>query len=902
MLPDPEDNLINKTIEELKIEKIDVQEPVTFVKDLIASDAHPANAEIKAMLDSLVFILEQLDALYNQLTGYQQSKKSDDLMQTLKILIEPYGKIKWKLLSAIEQSGLIFENHFDREKQKTQKKPTSENSLTGDSSKQEIYGEQPVQGFKPSKEITLELRAAILNNDRGWVLDIIKGNNIDVNQLEADGLAPLHFACLKHKADAISALLERNANTNLYSKLGFTPLHYALLNKCADKQMQLNIINTLLQKLYSTDVNAKARSDYSYSFSYGVFNGWTALHFAARLGITDLVQALINNRAKINVLSFNDETPLYLAAAGGFVDIVKILKDNGAALAIGRTPFSPAIKTNDSTVTIGHSPFYPVITNGYIDILDMFLKIKNPFPQTRTDAALLMAQKAANYVKTKNDSDYVYPSATSFFDCYLLLFTWPIGELGTLIWGENCRPVHEVILEMLAERFENPVDVDHAKITVKITQKLLDRQDAQNRIWLANILMPHAVHNNLNIDLIDLLLGYGAGLQAAFSIALKWTNNEACLRFLIKRGAKADKSVLGIEKHYCTRHPVHEAADAGDVPRLRALLEQYGAAGVNDEDHHHATPVHIAASKGDLEVLMALTEKLACIKTATRFGVLPLHCAAFNGHTPIVSYLLRSNDDKVATINQQNIHGLTPLHAAIMAGKVDTALLLLKEGADTTTKSARKLTPLEYAFMNSKSRNYFHPSLTIPGIIEQHRTSNEQAENSDQIINIGETFPTLAMTGDIVQSLQQVHQGQDTSYCGYYALYNALSLLQINTDSFPDSVRLALKFGTFEKNDRKKFSEFFAWTLDSISKKRKIGSLGSLLPIELQHLVAIICPTAPIVVLEKKQLKDIADGIIQPDQMYQQIEQLCTDEAVRKASRKNKRENWNYCEDFQAVN
>ena len=57
----------------------------------------------------------------------------------------------------------------------------------------------------------------------------------DPNQTDADGYAPLHFACMfAGAAGAVRALLEAGADPNAETGEGLRPLHLAAENFCAD--------------------------------------------------------------------------------------------------------------------------------------------------------------------------------------------------------------------------------------------------------------------------------------------------------------------------------------------------------------------------------------------------------------------------------------------------------------------------------------------------------------------------------------------------------------------------------------------------------------------------------------------------------------------------------------------
>lgn len=146
------------------------------------------------------------------------------------------------------------------------------------------------------------------------------------------------------------------------------------------------------------------------------------------------------------------------------------------------------------------------------------------------------------------------------------------------------------------------------------------------------------------------------------------------------------------------------------------------------EDHHPApdrrvntaktrirqTAMHFVASKKHLDIARLLVDHKASTRTRDRRGQYPIHRAAAVGSVPMVSLLLKNR----SPLNAADTEGYTPLHHAVAEGHGmstiynvrvqsrginhvsclgDTAVALLKEGADYTLKNSAEELAMDLA-------------------------------------------------------------------------------------------------------------------------------------------------------------------------------------------------------------
>jgi ankyrin repeat protein len=111
---------------------------------------------------------------------------------------------------------------------------------------------------------------------------------------------------------------------------------------------------------------------------------------------------------------------------------------------------------------------------------------------------------------------------------------------------------------------------------------------------------------------------------------------------------------------------LYQAAQAGDVAKVRALLAVDPRLATRPDKKHPLNPLHLAAMQPNIalaEVLLTYGVDINILDLIT--GRTPLHLAAQLGHHQMVRYLLSHG----ANMHVCDAHGLTPLHLAQQAQK-----------------------------------------------------------------------------------------------------------------------------------------------------------------------------------------------------------------------------------------
>lgn len=129
-------------------------------------------------------------------------------------------------------------------------------------------------------------------------------------------------------------------------------------------------------------------------------------------------------------------------------------------------------------------------------------------------------------------------------------------------------------------------------------------------------------------------------------------------------------------------HPLIEASENGDLPRVRTLLAE-GA----DPDARRidgTTSLHWAVHSDHAETAVLLLEAGADARAGDRYGITPLHLAAVNGNAALIARLLEAGADANAVAPT----GDTALMTATRTGQPDAVSVLLEAGARVDARDA----------------------------------------------------------------------------------------------------------------------------------------------------------------------------------------------------------------------
>jgi RNA polymerase sigma factor (sigma-70 family) len=166
--------------------------------------------------------------------------------------------------------------------------------------------------FKSGVRPDVHEAAAIGQTER--VEKLINEDRVRLNSFSAEGFTPLALAAHFGHRETTELLINQGADINLVSRhpVQVTPLHAALFGK------QVETARTLIE--HGADVNIK-RGGAGWPRA-----GWTALHYAAGFGFTELIPLLVASGADKQLVDEQQHTPLAVAVEEGQEEAAKLLR------------------------------------------------------------------------------------------------------------------------------------------------------------------------------------------------------------------------------------------------------------------------------------------------------------------------------------------------------------------------------------------------------------------------------------------------------------------------------------------------------------------------------------------------------------------------------------------------
>ena len=227
---------------------------------------------------------------------------------------------------------------------------------------------------------------------------------------------------------------------------------------------------------------------------------------------------------------------------------------------------------------------------------------------------------------------------------------------------------------------------------------------------------------NKTVWSVDGVRSLGAKLESAFEK----------LKHEISKGSRVDK--IPFSPSLFTE-PIHWAAERGNLPAVRALLDS----GVDADKvgaYHYISrsfvsstegqfALRFAAKKGHLAVVKALIEAGADVNKQDIYGDTALGAATARGSTLVVMELMKAGAD----VNLADDMGSTPISSAAELGNSIIVALLIQAGADVHKEDEDGVKPIDFALRYSTEDDDWREDLGANGAsIEEYKKCVEMLE------------------------------------------------------------------------------------------------------------------------------------------------------------------------------
>ena len=418
--------------------------------------------------------------------------------------------------------------------------------------------------------------------------------------------------------------------------------------------------------------------------------GITPLHLAASNGYTELTKLLIEKyNATIDVTTMDKKTPLHLAAENGQKSVTHTLINLKAN-----------VNAKDS---VGQTPLHLAAESDHSDVVKMFLKYNPELVFTATQDGMTCAHIAA----AKGSVAVVKE---------LMRFNRQI------VTSARNKTTNSLPLHLAAEGGHSDV----VKILIDAGSSPLDENDdGMTCIHLAakegypNVL--GAIPPNIAWGLASRKTGLTPLHVAAFYAKTDMVREllvrvapDICTQRSSTTTLRDEKlkELINIDYGFT---PLHVACFAGVDQVVRLLLNIPTVNAEAQSAVQKRSALHLAAQSGSLSVAsLLLTKSTKLLSQEDSKGLKPLHLAARDGQTEMISNLIGQGADINTTDNVCPIevvfyfttiltyliflqHGWVPLHHASRSGRMESVKLLLELGASVTHTTREDRVPLSLA-------------------------------------------------------------------------------------------------------------------------------------------------------------------------------------------------------------
>nr|XP_054486106.1 ankyrin repeat and EF-hand domain-containing protein 1 [Agelaius phoeniceus] len=552
-------------------------------------------------------------------------------------------------------------------------------------------------GARPNVHDNMGCTPAMKAAELGYeaILELLATANASMTAVDNEGKGIL-FYCLTptvRHTHCLKIALDYGADVNNCTTTGRS----LLLQACEQAHEVKDMCLIFLEK--GADPHAKDPA-----------TGRTAVMEAAREGAADVVLALLQRGADVNLFDFERHSAAHFAAKGGFLEILAIISGYGADLKLvamnGNTPLHYAAEGGftDCCRYIGQRGCDPTWSN----LINL----------TPRDVAKAGGFKAAATVLRKAEKALKKPDETLAW--YLKVYDWSVQHEDAIrkefeideedegivsksdfmaVIRKRWGTVDQEQIEILAKKHEvssDKISLDDFFKGSKYLQKTFllssfgpkakKKKKPPRKKGKKGLPVPVCVIPKSERPLRE------DGLPACMVEAVPTLPEEQ--RF--KRALHAAHPVFDDRAWYMeepskTLMDINYLVREGDFVSLQRAFDQ--GVPVDMKDKYYKTPLMVACASGNRVLVEFLLEKGADVNATDNFLWTPLHHACYNGHLDIAEVLVKAG----AAVNAPSVGEATPLMRAVEACRLDMVYFLITAGADVQALNSNGRSALDLA-------------------------------------------------------------------------------------------------------------------------------------------------------------------------------------------------------------
>jgi len=508
----------------------------------------------------------------------------------------------------------------------------------------------------PAAATAGQIHEAVRSGDLAQVKALVAKDLKAVNEKDARGRTPLHFASVVGKPDILAFLIASGADVRATDPGGFTPLHWAAAEGQADAARALIAagadpnalspqgVSTLESAFYGRHPEAvEALLQGGLKVEAKGEEGRALLHRGAQAGFLSLVERLLNNGADPASTNVYGGTLLHSAASGGLTSMVEKLIAGGADI--------------NAADDVGQTPLHLAAVSGQKDLVDKLISKGADMKAVCRDGRTLMHCAAAGGLVELMERLAKAGFPVDAPDRYGRTPLLKAAEAGS-----------DTGAEFLLSR----------------GAKVMSRDSFQQTPL-------HEAAFSGNLRLLDILVKNGADVDALNKegstplLSVTQAGREEVIEWLLARGAK-----LNVRNKY-NETPLTFPLGNGFVGLAEKLWPR--AEALKDRDLLEKYPLHRAAYLGVTGAVSFALNKGVPVESKDESGRTPFQRAAQGGNVEVAQMLL----SKGAVFDAPDPDGSAPLLLAVKKGRRDMVRLLLEKGAAVAAKDGQGRTPLELA-------------------------------------------------------------------------------------------------------------------------------------------------------------------------------------------------------------